>query len=514
MDKDLQPSNYIFLCSQCNEVPLCHLISPTEISFRCSCSHKEIQLENVFNYFSFAREVPQICRTHNGKFYCYCETCHCNCCYQCVASHSAHSLIKFKSLKSKINNRNLLSEFEEAKRHLEREHSRIKSEIVQELRNKIKKIEDAYRRNEERNRKICRFVAMVLNAYESTKNIPNYHIVKNLIDNTHYSKASFEQTVNANELTLANKVNACIDFFNTNHIIHFNLIRSLYTTEHITSLALLSDKTIACGCQSGSILLYTKTTLTDTLRGHTAKVNHLSQLTYNRLLSSSQDNTIKLWQKSLHNFKCEATFTGHSCSVSKSIQIDDLTIASCSYDTTVRLWSLTAPYQCLSTLRAHRREVTSLLLLSDGRLVSNSLDSSTPLLFWDLRSGTPLGRKIRGLGISGERNKMYQLDPHRIVLDNTSPMGCHIKDVIYVVNVNTYQIEQHIMIDDEYIKTFCLKGEMLYIGCDKGKFYKYDTRRNEYKKMPSHRGFISDIFVDSENVYTCSIKGEIKILSK
>ena len=61
MDKDLQPSNYIFLCSQCNEVPLCHLISPTEISFRCSCSHKEIQLENVFNYFSFAREVPQIC---------------------------------------------------------------------------------------------------------------------------------------------------------------------------------------------------------------------------------------------------------------------------------------------------------------------------------------------------------------------------------------------------------------------------------------------------------------------
>ena len=109
---------------------------------------------------------------------------------------------------------------------------------------------------------------------------------------------------------------------------------------------------------------------------------------------------------------------------------------------------------------------------------------------------------------------MYQLDPHRIVLDNTSRMGCHIKDVIYVINVNTYQIEQHIMIDDEYIKTFCLKGEMLYIGCDKGKFYKYDTRRNEYKKMPSHRGFISDIFVDSENVYTCSIKGEIKILSK
>ena len=515
MEKDIEPSQYnYFLCSQCHQIPLYRLISPDELSSHCACSQKVLRLENVFNYFSISREIPKICREHNSKFYCYCESCHCNCCYQCVPTHSTHSLIKFKALKSKINNRNLLSELDEAKLRIEEEHSRIKSEIVQELRNKIKKIEDAFRRNEERNKKICRFISMVINAYESTKNIPNYHIVKNLIENTRYNKSSFEQTVNASELTLAKKVNACVDFFNTNHIIQFNHIRSLYTTERITSLLLLSDNTIACGCNSGSILLYAKTTLVDTLRGHTSKVWHLSQLTDGRLLSSSQDCTIKLWQKSLHNFKCEATLTGHTCAVTKVIQIDDLSIASSSYDTTVRLWSLTPPYKNLSTLRSHKREVTSLLLLSDGRLVSNSLDPVNPLLFWDLHSGTTIGRKINGLGISGERNRMYQLDPSRIVLDNTSHRGCHIKDVVYVVNVTTYQIEQRIVLDDEYIKTFCVWGEMLYVGCDGGKFCKYDMKRNEYVKMQSHRGFISDILVDRQNVYTCSIKGEIKIWSK
>lgn len=523
---DIEPSLYnsssMLLCSKCNQIPLYQLISPYQLSFNCDCSHKEIiQLENAFNSFSKYCDrkfyLPQMCQQHNKKVYCYCESCRCTLCYQCLSFHLSHSVIKFKSLKSKINNRNLLKELNEAKIHIQQEHNQIKNEIIQELRNKIKKVEYAFKRSEERNERIYRYISMIINTHESNKNIPNYHIVKNLIDNTNYSTISFNQTVNTNELSLENKVKACIDYLNTNHIIKFpnmNLTHSIYSNENFTCLLLLSDNTVACGTQSGLILIYNKTTLIDTLKGHTSKVNHISQLNDGRLISSSCDSTIKIWQKNFYQYKCEATLCGHSCSVSKTIQIDDNTIASCSYDTTIKIWSLTDSFKCISTLKGHKREVTSLLLLNDGRLVSNSIDSSNTLLFWDLSTGTFTEHKIKGLGISGERNKMYQIDNEHIILDNTNEKGCYLKDMIYVININTYQIENFIMIDNEYIKTFFVKGEMLYIGCDKGKLYKYNMKKNEYMKIIAHKGFISDIVVDSkDNVFTCSNKGELKIWS-
>lgn len=187
MYMDIEPSLYnsssILLCPKCNQIPSYKIISSKEISFQCDCSNKGIinltSAANILsNYCDRQFNLPQICRLHNLKMYCYCESCRCNLCYQCLSSHLSHSVIKYKSLKNRINNRDLLTEFKEAKRHLQQEHSQIKNEIVKELTDKIKKIENSYKTSVETNKRICTVISMIIDSYKSTKNTPNYHIVQ------------------------------------------------------------------------------------------------------------------------------------------------------------------------------------------------------------------------------------------------------------------------------------------------------------------------------------------------
>ena len=567
--KSNESSSNILLCNHCQGVPELKLISPVELAFKCDCSNQGIiSIDNALNLLSTQTQVqscsninhrnvstlqycvqckrwlcgkciqihqndvnnkhhslsqteiniPSNCKDHNIKVFCYCKTCRCNLCYKCLNNHSTHQVEKFKSLKKQINLNSIVSQFMQTKQKIEKDYKRIKNDIIEELQGKIEKVEKAYLRNKERNEKLCSFVSMIIKSFELTKNIPNYQIVKNLLDNTHFNKKSFERSVNYNELKMDSKVKACQDYFDNNYVIKctkMNLSSTIYTNTKINCALLLNDKTLACGTSNNTVNIYnTKShSLIDTLLGHEGTINNITELDDHRLVTSSADKTIKIWKKELSGYKCQATLQGHTCSVSKTIQIPNNRIASCSYDTTIRIWSTVAPFDCLAVLKGHRREVTSILLLKDGRLVSNSLDSNNVLLFWDLNSFKAEEHKVKGLGISGERNRMVQMDDDRIILDNTNNQSYYQKEMIYIVNVKTYQIEKVIKIDNEYIKTFFIvPNKSLYIGCDKGIIIEYDIISKQSTKKICHKGFISDILIDSNsNLLSCSNKGEIKL---
>ena len=87
-----------------------------------------------------------------------------------------------------------------------------------------------------------------------------------------------------------------------------------------------------------------------TLEGHTSYVNCMIQLTDGRLVSGSDDNTLKIWDTI--SGSCLMTLEGHTNSVFCVTQLTYGRLVSSSIDNTLRIWD-TISGSCLMTLEGH-----------------------------------------------------------------------------------------------------------------------------------------------------------------
>ena len=87
-----------------------------------------------------------------------------------------------------------------------------------------------------------------------------------------------------------------------------------------------------------------------TLSGHSDRVNAVAVLDADRIVSGSDDKTLKVW--SVTSGECLQTLSGHSYCVSAVAVLDADRIVGGSHDHTLEVWSVT-PGECLQTLRGH-----------------------------------------------------------------------------------------------------------------------------------------------------------------
>jgi WD40 repeat protein len=83
-----------------------------------------------------------------------------------------------------------------------------------------------------------------------------------------------------------------------------------------------------------------------------------------------------------------ATLEGHTGAVYGALCLDDSRILSWSEDNTLRLWD-GATGEAIATLEGHRKMVAGALCLDDGRILSSSLDGT--LRLWDGATGEAIG---------------------------------------------------------------------------------------------------------------------------
>lgn len=119
------------------------------------------------------------------------------------------------------------------------------------------------------------------------------------------------------------------------------------------------------------------------LKGHDDHVITCLQFSGNRIVSGSDDNTLKVW--SAVTGRCLRTLVGHTGGVWSS-QMSGNTIISGSTDRTLKVWDMETG-QCVHTLLGHTSTVRCMHLYGK-RVVSGSRDAT--LRVWDIEHGTCL----------------------------------------------------------------------------------------------------------------------------
>jgi WD40 repeat protein len=159
--------------------------------------------------------------------------------------------------------------------------------------------------------------------------------------------------------------------------------RTIQTNAPVYSLKLLNTNIqLGAGLENGDINTYNINdgNLVSSLKGHTRYVNDLVQLSADLLASSSDDETIRIWNLATNT--CKFILTGHSNAVYGLKQITPSILASGSHDKTIKLWGITSG-QLIRTLTGHTSRIEwSVDLLNLQTLVSGSADQTIKLWNW------------------------------------------------------------------------------------------------------------------------------------
>lgn len=116
------------------------------------------------------------------------------------------------------------------------------------------------------------------------------------------------------------------------------------------------------------------------LKGHDDHVITCLQFSGNRIVSGSDDNTLKVWSAS--SGKCLRTLVGHTGGVWSSQMAGNIIISG-STDRTLKVWNADSGH-CIHTLYGHTSTVRC-MHLHGSRVVSGSRDAT--LRLWDIETG-------------------------------------------------------------------------------------------------------------------------------
>lgn len=121
------------------------------------------------------------------------------------------------------------------------------------------------------------------------------------------------------------------------------------------------------------------------LEGHEGVVNAVAKLDTGRIVSSSSDGTLRVWDAD--SGKMLRILGGHTAPVYDVAVLDERRVVSASDDGTLRTWD-TQTGETIRTFEGHTGPVGSVAVLAERRVVSGSTDGT--LRVWDTDSGKAL----------------------------------------------------------------------------------------------------------------------------
>ena len=166
-----------------------------------------------------------------------------------------------------------------------------------------------------------------------------------------------------------------------------NKTKEIEHSSSVYSITELSNARMATGDWNGYIRLFAvdaengQWTTKKEEKGHDRIINSLCELSRNRLVSSSSDNTLKVWDISKDTLTPIKTLQGHNDIVHQVIPLTMDIIASGSWDRTIKIWDVTA-YKEVQTL-GEDFDVCSLLKLKNKNEMVAGGTGKNIVSFWN-----------------------------------------------------------------------------------------------------------------------------------
>ena len=224
-------------------------------------------------------------------------------------------------------------------------------------------------------------------------------------------------------------------------------------------LKLKNGNLITCS-QDKEINIYEKITFDLLLSwtGHLNSINSICELNDSRIVSCSDDKRISIWKYNITTKKViqEIIFLAHNSFINKVISLNDNNFASCSEDNNIYIWNSKPPYNIKCSLIGHPSEVTSIIQLTNNKIVSTSSKKNLGIMkIWTLNSNNSLLMKEDTI------YNVFCYCINSLVEINNNKVAVGGYKIIKIININNSQIE----LDIEYHNCLISSLTLLNNGC-------------------------------------------------
>ena len=249
------------------------------------------------------------------------------------------------------------------------------------------------------------------------------------------------------------------------------------SSSFFTPIILHDGRIVGCGVDCKSISVSSVNYLTKKWNvdinkqdAHKSSIRSFLELTDNRLVSSSDDQSIKIWKVRQNDLIEIKNINEHQGIVTRVLQIGKDKFASSSYDKTIKIWNTTNPYQLTQTLICENQVKNMIYISSNDTLISSC--GSSCLEFWKIKANQKV-QSIKGVYTDYCLNSLIELPNHNIAISTQSP-----SNTIVIIDTQQFTITQQIQLQG-YISscsTLCLLNKNSFLYIREGKLVQISTK--------------------------------------
>ena len=280
-------------------------------------------------------------------------------------------------------------------------------------------------------------------------------------------------------------------------------IQTIDINTPVYSLYVLNDKRIATCSEDGSVRIL-----------NPSKHYHIDE-TFNRHdifpttgLCQLDDGTIVTTACPIIQIGSHENLSAHGGDISKIIILPNDRIASSSNDATIKIWKSNPPYSDtpIKVLEGHTRIVNSIVYIKErDKLFSSSIDFT--FILWNLKT-YQCEAVFSGFEKCAYYNALYQIDKDRVIVGG--------KSMFSIINIDKCVVETTVK-DEELglVRCFLMlrDNRTILCGCGNGKMCFYNMMTQQHKiTVDNHKKAINDLVsIDAHHLLSCSNDNTIKL---
>lgn len=466
MNLNISPSKIVDKCYSCRETK--------EMGFCVHCSKFLCAECGNEKTHSFARNeyiIRSLCKQHKSIRAYYCYSCEKEMCDMCLLDHRDHDYTSLKEVYDHLNIAVDIEQFHESINNIMKSKEQAKDVFIKVIDDYIVKlnhhkniIENTYTKSKIQDQSLHELISLLYSNFESTSQVPNYTIMKNLEINSNLNFSSFAPNDSNNISQYCRELK---EYFDSNFIINSNVSKILHKTQSIEEFFV-----------NDLILINSNTFATISLR------------------------EVKLWNSM--TFQHLTTYKDHSKPITNASRVifnQKQVLCTCSLDKTIKIWDVDPPYNCLLVLTGHKNGVTSIAQLKESKKLLSIGEDGT-LMIWNLEKG----KMSKNYHIEKGIHFLTEVDGNRIAVDS--------RNIIKVYNVNSVHKNSFLIgHTDEVSSLISLPNSKIASGAKDMtiKIWNVDDQFCELTFKAHSSAVVKLLMYDLSTLISASSNGEINI---